>query len=399
MVVMSNPRKTSKSGPPHVACIIETSMVFGREMLRGVAQYLQENGPWSVYIEQRSLMDPAPPWLRTWDGDGIISRLPPSETRRLRATGLCTVDLNDQGPGPCRPDIQSDHRAEAALAARHLLERGFTCFAFFGYPQFGWSRDCLDGFTATLQAAGHPAHIYRRAQRVSWGHQQLSWEVEVDGVAQWIHSLPKPLGLMACNDFRGIQALDACRRAGIAVPEEVAVIGVDNEELVCTLAYPPLSSVVPDARRIGYEAAALLDRLMKGEPEPTTPHSIPPLKVVTRRSTEISAIADPDVAEAMRFIREHACEGIRVDDVLSRVPVSRSVLQRRFRSLLGRSIHTVIVGVRMQRAKELLVETDLSLSDIAERTGFTHVEYFSAVFRQAFGLPPGAYRLEHLLLS
>jgi LacI family transcriptional regulator len=396
---MKNYRKKSPFGPPHVACIVETSMVFGREILWGVSQYLQENGPWTVYIEQRSLMDRAPPWLKTWDGAGIISRLAPGETRRLRATGIPTVDLNDQGPGPCRPHIQSDHRAEGALAAEHLLERGFTSFAFFGYPQFVWSRGCRDGFAAALQAAGHACHDYLQGQRVSWGLQQSSWEVEVEGVARWITSLPKPLGLMACNDFRGIQALDGCRRAGIAVPEEVAVIGVDNEELVCKLAYPPLSSVVPNARSIGYEAAALLDRLMSGQPEPTTQLFIPPLEVATRLSTEVNAIADSDVALAMRFIREHACEGIRVDDVLSQVPVSRSVLQRRFRRVLGRSIHGVIAGVRLQRAKQLLDGTDLPLSVIAERTGFSHVEYLCAAFRQAFGLPPGTYRREHSQLS
>jgi LacI family transcriptional regulator len=378
-----------------VACIVETSMAYGREILWGVAQYLRESSPWTVYIEQRSLTDQAPPWLETWEGDGIISRLAPRQTRRLRATGIPIVDLNDQGPGPCRPHLRSDHRAEGALAAEHLRERGFTSFAFFGYPQFAWSRECRSGFVSALQAAGHSCAYYRRAQRVSWGHQQPSWEVEVEGVAQWIQSLPKPLGLMACNDFRGIQALDACRRAEIAVPEEVAVIGVDNEELVCTLAYPPLSSVVPNARRIGYEAAALLDRLMRGEPEPSTPLSIPPTEVITRLSTDVNAIADPEVAAAMRFIREHACEGIGVDDILTQVPVSRSVLQRRFRSLLGRSIHAVIAGVRLQRAKQLLVETDLSLAVIAKRTGFSHVEYLCAAFRQAVGLPPGAYRREH----
>ncbi len=205
-------------------------------------------------------------------------------------------------------------------------------------------------------------------------------------------ALPKPLGLIACNDFRGIQALDACRRSGIAVPEEVAVVGVDNEELVCTLAYPPLSSVVPDARSIGYEAAALLDRLMRGETAPAAPLSIPPVDVITRLSTDINAIADPDVATAMRFIRERACEGIGVADVLSRVPVSRSVLQRRFRSLLGRSIHGAIAGVRLQRAKQLLIDTDLPLSAIAQRAGFSHVEYLCAAFRQATGLSPGTYR-------
>jgi LacI family transcriptional regulator len=373
-------------------------MAFGREILLGVAQYLQERSPWSIYIEQRSLMDRAPPWLPTWEGDGIISRLAPSETRRLRATGIPTVDLNDQSPGPCRPHIRSDNRAEGELAALHLLERGFASFAYFGYPQFAWSHECREGFAATVQAAGHSCHVFRQAQRVSWGHQQPSWEVEVEGVARWMQSLPKPLGLMACNDFRGIQALDACRRAGIAVPEEVAVIGVDNEELACKLAYPPLSSVVPDARGIGYEAAALLDRLMKGEPEPATSRSIPPVEVITRLSTDVKAIADPDVAAAMRLIREHAAEGISVADVLCQVPVSRSVLQRRFRSQVGRSIHSVIAGVRMQRVKRLLVETDLPLAGIAKQTGFSHVEYLCAAFRRALGVPPGTYRREHARL-
>jgi LacI family transcriptional regulator len=200
---------------------------------------------------------------------------------------------------------------------------------------------------------------------------------------------------MACNDFRGIQALDACRRAGIAVPEEVAVIGVDNEELVCKLAYPPLCSVDPGARSIGYEAAALLDRLMRGEPRPAAPLLIPPVGVIARLSTDVNAIADPDVATAMRFIREHACEGIGVDDVLSHVAVSRSVLQRRFRNLLGRSIHAMIASVRLERAKQLLLETDLPLAVIAKRAGYTHGEYLCSAFRQATGFPPGTYRREH----
>jgi LacI family transcriptional regulator len=387
-------RSNRLSDPPHVACIIETSMAFGREILWGVARYLQENGPWTIYIEQRSVSDRAPPWLKSWDGDGIISRLAPRQTRELRARGIPTVDLNDQGPGPCRPDICSDHRSEGALAAQYLLERGFTTFAFFGYPQFAWSDACHEGFAAKLRSAGYPCHMYRGAQRVSWGHQQASWEVEVEGVAAWIRSLPRPLGLMACNDFRGTQALDACRRAGIAVPEEVAVIGVDNEELACTLAYPPLSSVIPNARSIGYEAASLLDRLMKGKPAPLAPLLISPLEVASRLSTDVKAIADPEVATAMRFIREHACDGIGVDDVLSQVPVSRSVLQRRFRSMLGRSIHRAIAGVRLERTKQLLVETDLPLAAIAQKTGFLHVEYLCSAFRQSVGLPPGTYRKE-----
>ena len=378
-----------------MALIVETSMAYGREILHGVAQYIRESGPWTVYLEHRSLQDPTPPWLDNWDGDGIISKDIAPTSRLIRRSGIPIVDLHDQKPGGGRPYIQSDHVAIGALAAEHFLERGFANFAFFGYPGFTWSKRCYDGFAAAVHAAGYPCHRYQAAQRVSWGHQQISWEAEMDGASRWIAALPKPLGLMACNDFRGLQSLDACRRAGVAVPEEAAVIGVDNEILACELAYPPLSSVIPDCRRIGYEAAALLDRLMKGEPPPKATRMIPPLGISTRQSTDVTAIADPPLAAAMEFIRQHACEGISVQDVVDHVAVSRSVLQRRFRAMVGRTIHDAIAAVRIRRVKQLLLETELSLEMITERTGFAHTEYLSAVFREATGWTLAAYRRKH----
>jgi LacI family transcriptional regulator len=380
-----------------------TSMSYGREILHGISQYIREYGPWSVYLEQRSLQDPEPPWLRGWKGDGIIlGEVSPSSSSALRRRlRIPTVDLDEQvdpeNPlaGRGRPHIQSDHRALGTLAAEHLLERGFTYFAYFGYPVFGWSRRSSEGFATRVHAAGYSCHQYRDAQPVSFGHQLPSWEDEVDGASRWIAALPKPLGLMACNDFRGLQALDACRRAGVAVPEEVAVIGVDNEVLACEMANPPLSSVIPDCRRIGYEAAALLDRLMKGEPPPRTTREIPPIGIVTRQSTEVTAIADPTVAEAMKFIREHACEGITVEDVLDRVTVSRSVLQKRFRESLGRTLHEAIAGVRLRRVKQLLLETDLACEVLAERAGFSSRAYLSVVFKRSTGTTLAAFRREH----
>ena len=227
---------------------------------------------------------------------------------------------------------------------------------------------------------------------MSWGHQQSSWEGEVDGAALWIKKLPKPLGVMTGNDPRGIQLLDACRRAGVAVPEEVAVVGVDNDELVCELAYPPLSSVVPDAVRIGYEAAALLDRLMKGEPAPAAMQTIPPEGLAIRQSSDVTAIADPRLADALRFIREHACDGIGVNDVLDHLAVSRSVLQRLFRKHFDRTILDTITGVRIARVKQLLTETDMPLADIARRAGFSYMEYLSSTFRRQTGWTLSAFR-------
>ncbi len=370
-------------------------MAYGRDILHGVARYLRENGPWTVFFEHRSLQDPAPPWLENWDGDGIITTLYPQFADLISKTGIPTIDLDDQKPVSGLPTVQSDQEAIGALAAEHFLERGFTRFAFLGYPEFVWSRRRWIGFENKVRGAGYPCEQYPQAQPVTWGHQQAVWETEINAISQWLARLPKPLGLMACNDYRGIQVLDACRRAEVAVPEEVAVIGVDNDILACELAYPPLSSVIPDCRRIGYEAAAMLDSIMRNEPVPESREFIPPFGIVTRQSTEITAISDPLLAEAMHFIRQHACSGIQVEDVLDHLTVSRSVLQRRFRAGLGRSIHSAITVVRLERAKQLLTDTDLSLLAVATRTGFSTVEYMSTWFRNSTGSSPGAFRRKH----
>ncbi len=393
VAIMVKIRQPARPELPHVALIIETSSAYGRDLLSGIARYMRENEPWTIYIEPRSLNDPAPAWLRGWRGQGIISRASSPESAELvRQAGVATVDLNDQLPDSGLPAIRSDDAAIAQLAFDHLFERTFTNFAYFGYPIFEWSRRRRAGFAQLVEEAGHTCHEYSHPQRASWGHQLPSWEQEIDGVARWLKRLPKPLGLMACNDYRGAQALDACRRAGVAVPEEIAVIGVDNDPTVYELTQPPLSSVIPDAQQIGFRAAHLLADLMAGEPPSDARLDIPPLGMKTRQSTDVTAIADPVVAAALRFIRENASRGIAVEDVLNHVSVSRSVLQRLFRKHLGRTILEAIVSVRMQRVKQLLTETDLPLSAIAKRGGFAYVEYLSAVFRRDTGLTMSAYR-------
>jgi LacI family transcriptional regulator len=378
---------------PHVALVVETSTAFGRAILGGITQYVREFGPWTVYIEQRSLQDPIPRWMTRWDGDGIIARAStPTSVRQLLRAGIPTVDLNDQVRDTGLPQIHADHAAIARMAAEHMMDRGFRHFSYFGFPVFEWSVRRQEAFTRRVLEAGHYFHESPPARGVSWGHQQDSWEDEINRVARWVKSLPKPLGVMAGNDIRGSQLLDACRRAGVAVPEEVAVVGVDNEELVCQLAYPPLSSVVPDAYRIGYEAAALLDSMMKGSRATEMLRLIPPVGVVIRQSSDVTAIADPRLADALRFIRERACDAIGVDDVIDHVNLSRSTLQRLFRTVLGKSILDAITEVRVQRVKQLLAETDLTLAEIARRTGYAYSEYLSTSFKRESGKSPSSFR-------
>jgi len=379
----------------HVALIIESSRGYGRGLLWGIARYARDYGPWSLLCQDRGLGDDIPAWLSAWKGDGIIVRVEGTAMERaiLRKRGPA-VNLRSQ-PRQLLPVIETDDAAVARLAAEHLLERSFHEFGFCGFAGAGYSLRRQAAFERAVAEAGYPCHVHavsaRRGQVKLRELEQHGLRYEKD-LIRWLASLPKPVGIMACNDVRGQQVLNACREANVSVPDEVAVIGVDNDRLLCELSDPPLSSVEPDTRRIGYESAALLDRMMRGAAPPSETLLVPPTGVVTRQSTDVLAIDDREVALAVRFIREHACEGINGGDVLRHVPMTRVMLKQRFEKLLGRSPKAEIVRVKLARVKQLLVETDLNLSRIAELAGFPHPEYLSALFKQKIGQTPGQFR-------
>lgn len=377
--------------PLKVALLIETSNAYARGLLRGIVSYVREHRSWSLYLSEHNRGDQPPGWLADWDGHGIIARVEnASIASALRRVSLPIVDVSAARLLPALPWFETDDGAIANLAADHLLERGFKHFAFAGDSRFNWSKWRCEHFQNCVRAAGRVCAVYDQP-----AHIQFDDEKQVDDLARWILALPKPVGIMACYDFRGRQALDACRRIGVAVPDEVAVIGVDNDELLCDLSDPPLSSVIPNTQRTGYEAAALLDRMLTGKTIRGETHLIPPLGIATRQSTDVLVIEDRNVARAVNFIRNHACDGIKVKDVLRAVPQSRTLLESRFKRLLGRTPHEEILRVRLARVKQLLIETDLSLEQIAERAAFTHVEYLSVAFRREIGMPPSQFRAQN----
>ncbi|MES2706194.1 MAG: DNA-binding transcriptional regulator [Verrucomicrobiota bacterium] len=376
--------------PPKVALLIETSNAYARGLLQGVQRWIRENRPWSIYLAEHGRGDVPPPWLDDWNGDGIIARIEnPSIADALGKLKLPIVDLSAARLLPHLPQCETDDPGIAQLAATHLLERGFRSFGYCGDSRFAWSELRRDTFFKAISAAGHPVSNFETP-----GRHDADDDALTDTIGQWLAPLPRPTAIFACYDLRGRQVLDACRRLGIAVPDEVAVLGVDNDEVLCNLAHPPLSSVIPNTMRTGYEAAALLDRMMSGKLVGPEEHLIPPIGIATRQSTDVLAVEDKPVARAVRYIRGHACEGICVDDVVRDSGLSRRLLETRFKRALGRSPHEEIVRVQIIRVKELLAETDLPLAEIAERAGFNYVEYLSAVFKSKVGLPPGAYRNE-----
>ena len=372
-----------------IALLIETSNSYARGLLGGVIQYTREHSPWSTYLAEHGRGDAPPEWLSHWNGDGIIARI---ENERIAdavaSSGLPAVDVSAARLLPSLPWVETDDAAVAAAAYHHLAERGFRHFAYCGDNRFNWSGWRCEHFVRLARDAGHSCDVLGSevAPRVT-----DEYTLQAERISAWLAGLPKPVGVMACYDLMGREVLQACRRAGLVVPDEVAVVGVDNDEQLCELSDPPLSSVILDAQRAGYKAAALLEDLMNGVPTDPRGYLIPPLGVAARRSSDAFAVNDPDVAEALRFIRDHACEGINVAELLEAVPLSRRVMEYRFKKALGRSPHEEIDRVRLNRVKELLRDTDLSLYQIALRVGL-HPEYLSAWFKKSEGTGPSDYR-------
>jgi LacI family transcriptional regulator len=375
----------------HVALIVETSMSYGRGILAGVANYMAAHSPWSIYVDQRGLSEPPPTWLDDWNGHGIIMR---AQTRRIAQAvedlGVPAVDTQHQIQGLHVPAVIADHEAIAQMAANHLLDRHFSHFAFVGVERALWSKMRRNAFAEYLREKSLVCHVYSPISRRRYTE---SWEGGQQDLAEWLQDLPKPLGVFAAHDLRGLCVLDACRRIGLLVPEQVAVIGVDNDEALCKLADPPLSSVKIDFEYIGYESAALLDRLMQGKKVPKTPLAVKPQGVVTRRSTDVIAISDAITAQAMRYIHQRAGDRLSVQDIADHCAVSRRVIERSFAQFLGSSPHDQIMRARVARVKQLLVETDYSLDTIAIKSGLSHAAYLSVLFKREVGETPGRFRL------
>jgi len=373
-----------------VALLIETSNAYARGLLEGIRSYIRAHQPWSIYLPEQGRGAEVPKWLSKWEGDGIIARIENEEiAKSLKRMKLPIVDVSAARRLENIPWVETDDREIALLAAQHLLERGYRQLAFCGDEGFNWALWRREHFETVVRESGCGCHVMMTASRADAGY---SWNREKQELTDWLQQLPRPIGIFASYDIKAQKLLEICRELSISVPEEMAVIGVDNDRLLCDLAFPPLSSVIPNAHRTGYEAAALLDRMMAGEEIPPEPHLIKPIGIETRQSTDILAIDDQNVALALRYIRHFACQGINVQDVLKKVPLSRRVLESRFRKLLGRTPHQELIRLRIARVRQLLIETSLSLSEIASRVGFEHVEYLSVAFKREVGLSPSEFR-------
>lgn len=374
----------------NVALLVETSNSYARGILRGIHEYARSRR-WSLYLTEHGRHEIDESFAGNWKFDGVIARIETEHMAQVIAKmNVPTVDVSAARLVEGIPWVETDDEAITQLALEHLRDCGLQNFAFFGDPFYNWSTWRQHAFERML---GRPdiarSHVFNLPPRKEPG---VKWWTQREAIRTWLESLPKPVGIFACYDGCGQQLLEICRYYDFAVPSDIAIVGVDNDELLCEITTPSMSSVVPNALRTGVYAAEILDRMMHGQKLSGRKHSIAPLGVRKRVSTDVLAVEDRHVAEAVAFIRKHAHKNIRVEDVLAKVPLSRRVLEARFRKALNRTPHQEILRVRTTAVRELLLETDMSLSEISEALGIEHPEYLSVFFKKETGLTPREYR-------
>lgn len=367
--------------------VVDWATVYGREVLRGASAYARQRGEWS--IRAGSIQNYNPPGPDDADVGTVIQAMTPDVSRHLASLGKPAVNVGDATWPHELPCVISDHVEIGRLGAEHFLQRGYRHLAFYGAPGIGsggqpqhFARQRWLGFSQTARSAGVEASLH-------WGVDARDNDPEL---TRWILSLPTPLGLMAAYDGLARHVVEICIHNRRRVPDHVAVLGVDNDEVVCEMAEVPVSSVAIAAQRIGYEAAALVDQLIQGRDRDARVLEIPPLSVVTRISTDHLAVSDPLVAAAIRFIRSRADQPINVEDVAGAVHVSRRNLEQRFHQSLRRTPAAEIRRAHIERACNLLETTDTPLGQVALLSGLSDGPSLSRFFKREMGLNPSQYR-------
>lgn len=376
----------------NIALLIETSRGYGRRFLHGIARFSRLYGPWSFHIVPGDFLhDQAE--IRQWNDDGIIARIENAQMAQAIADSNIPAIILD--PPTHKIDksilkkfswVTPDAESIAAMAYQYFQEHNLKRFGFVGIPGRIWSITRQKAFAELLNAKNLSCDFFAenlKKRSESGRRKQLG---------DWLKNLPKPVGVFTCNDVCAREVLEACLLTKINVPEEISVLGVDNDELFCEMCCPSLSSIELDAERAGFEAAVLLEKLITRKIRRPQSIIVPPLRVIERRSTDMSAIEDAEVANAIKFIRDNIQRPFGVNDVVTATSLSRRALELRFKTAVGKSINNEILRLRLCRAKQLLSETELSLDDISSQCGFSSCSYMITVFSTNVGIPPAKFR-------
>jgi len=361
--------------------------------MRGIAGYSHERGNWHVYTApegtEASLF-----FSETYQWDGLIVRvIDQTEAKRIYKQGVPAVSVGSVCvTGAPIPRVKVDDEALTSVAAKHLIAGGLREFAYCSFFRRS-DEDRGPAFAEALKKEGFECNFYSDSTKLP---RDAAWPIRQKDLIRWVRGLPRPVGILTWNPDTACQLVEACNVGGIQVPREAAIITADDDPMKCELSNPTITAIEIPAVRLGYEAAALLDRMMSGKPAPQSPLLIQPAGIVTiRQSSNTSQLPDRDVYLAAQYIREHATEPVKMDEVAQKLAVSRRWLERHFKRVMGYPPHEELQRCRLERAKKLLLETDLNAARIGTVSGFGSASYFNTFFRRLTGMTPMQFRVGH----
>jgi LacI family transcriptional regulator len=375
---------------PRIAILVETSLASGRQILAGISHFLKERNDISVFHHSGQLGQMHPDSLIDWEGDGIIARVvDQSIADLLHATGLPTVDVLGNVPKSDFPLVKTDNHAIGSMVAEQFIQNGYRNFGLIGLGQESWSLEREQAFFKTASQINKTPHSLHLKSTDS---EAVHISHSLSALRDWLPRLPKPIGILATSDQFAPLLFEAAHELKIRIPEDISIIGVDNDAPYCDLCRPALSSVDPNHEEVGYQAAELLEQLLAGKTPSAQAIKVRPNMIHLRRSSSSLAVDDPQLCKAMEYIRLKACQGICIDEIAQYCGLSRSVLQRRFRAQINRTVGESILNEKLSRAKELIHAGNLSMQRVAELSGLNSQEYMSQVFRKYFKQSPKQFR-------
>ncbi|HKK81451.1 MAG TPA: DNA-binding transcriptional regulator [Prolixibacteraceae bacterium] len=378
---------------PKVLLLADFAEEYFKKILLGIARYTKEHGPWvfcrmPYYYRDATGLSSVMGWAEEWGADGIVAQLNNNDDLpELKNCGTPIIIPDYKERFKHVPNITGNYYKTGQIAAHYFLKKGYRHFGFYGYSSFVWSRERGYGFSQHLNEKGYEVSFFEGNPDPN--HEM--WYYKPSALSRWLESLPKPSAIMACDDNCGQQITEASKVSGIKIPEEIAVIGVDNDELICTMSDPPLSSIMLDAEQGGYEAAAMLDKMMQKKINGYN-IVVQPRQVVTRQSTDIYATADKQIAKALKYIHQYFSNNLPVSEIQKQVALSRRSLEMKFKQTTGKSIHQYTTQLRIDKFCRLLNETDIPISEAAVESGFNEVKNIAQQFRKAKGCTPSEYR-------
>jgi len=385
------------NGMYKIILLLDFAEEYSKNLLKGISKYAMENGPWTycrmpLYYRETIGMEGILQWAKDWGADGIIGQLyNDTNVGKIVDSGIPVIAQDFKERFKEIPNITGSYRETGILGANYFLKKGYKNFAFYGFNDIVWSRERAEGFEERVNAAGHHVHYFEHRKSRSTD----LWYYKSNSLSQWIRSLPKPIALMACDDNQGQHITEACRQIKIRIPEEVAVLGVDNDEMLCELSDPPLSSIAMDVERGGYDTAKLLDKMIKGLKKPYD-ILVKPTQVITRQSTDIYATNDAHIASTLKFIHKNIEKNLHVDEIVKQVPLSRRSLEKRFLQITGLPVYKYIFNLRIEKFTQKLLETDQSIFEIAMDMGLNDSKNIARQFKQVKGCNPVEYRKKYL---